>query len=99
MFSGTVRTRDRLRIGDDGEGKVTAVSGPDGGAAIAAGQIGKLWGLGDVRIGDAIGTPRTAAPGRQSFAPPTLETVVVPAAAPTGARCASRSTSSPSRTR
>jgi ribosomal protection tetracycline resistance protein len=78
MFSGTVRTRDRLRIGDDGEGKVTAVSGPDGGAAIAAGQIGKLWGLGDVRIGDAIGTPRTAAPGRQSFAPPTLETVVVP---------------------
>jgi ribosomal protection tetracycline resistance protein len=78
MFSGTVRTRDRLRIGDDGEGKVTAVSGPDGGAAIAAGQIGKLWGLGDVRIGDAIGTPRRAAPGRQSFAPPTLETVVVP---------------------
>jgi len=78
MFSGTVRTRDRLRIGGDGEGKVTAVSGPDGGAAIAAGQIGKLWGLGDVRIGDAIGTPRTAAPGRQSFAPPTLETVVVP---------------------
>jgi ribosomal protection tetracycline resistance protein len=73
-----VRTRDRLRIGGDGEGKVTAVSGPDGGAAIAAGQIGKLWGLGDVRIGDAIGTPRTAAPGRQSFAPPTLETVVVP---------------------
>jgi ribosomal protection tetracycline resistance protein len=78
MFSGTVRTRDRLRIGGDGEGKVTAVSGPDGGAAIAAGQIGKLWGLGDVRIGDAIGTPRRAAPGRQSFAPPTLETVVVP---------------------
>jgi len=35
-----------------------------------------VWGLGDVRIGDAIGEARTAS--GLHFAPPTLETVVVP---------------------
>ena len=67
MFSGTVRTRDRLRFGrdgtkgeGDGEGKVTAISVFEHGAAVrrgsvAAGRIGKFWGLGDIRIGDAIG--------------------------------------------
>src|SRR6266540_3123315 len=57
MFSGTVRTRDRLRFRRDDEGKVTAISVFDRGSAVqrasvAAGQIGKLWGLGDVQIGD-----------------------------------------------
>ncbi len=37
----------------------------------------KLWGLGGVRIGDGLGTPPPRAVERQ-FAPPTLETVVVP---------------------
>ncbi|MEV6399353.1 translation factor GTPase family protein [Streptomyces sp. NPDC051907] len=86
MFSGTVRIRDRLRIGQDGEGKVTAVSVFDHGTAVrrpsvAAGQIGKLWGLGDVRIGDAVGDPSAEPPkttAERQFAPPTLETVVVP---------------------
>jgi ribosomal protection tetracycline resistance protein len=82
MFSGTVRTRDRLRFPPDGERKVTAISVFDHGSAvrrgsIAAGRIGKLWGLGDVRIGDAIGTSPTT-PERHHFAPPTLETVIVP---------------------
>jgi ribosomal protection tetracycline resistance protein len=82
MFSGTVRVRDRLRFGRDGEGRVTAISVFHHGSAVrrasvAAGQIGKLWGLGDVQIGDAIGGARTTAPQR-SFAPPTLETVIVP---------------------
>jgi ribosomal protection tetracycline resistance protein len=84
MFSGTVRVRDRLRFGRGNEGKVTAIGVFDRGAAVrrgavAAGQIGKLWGLGDIRIGDAIGMPRTTTPQRHHFAPPTLETVVVPA--------------------
>ncbi|WP_455680994.1 GTP-binding protein [Streptomyces huasconensis] len=96
VFSGTVRTRDRVAItgitdgvvGDraDGrrEGKVTAVSVFDQGtdvrrAEVRAGQIGRLWGLGDVRIGDVIGVPpKGAAPGGRFFAPPTLETVVTP---------------------
>jgi ribosomal protection tetracycline resistance protein len=83
MFSGTVRTRDRLRFRQDAEGKVTAISVFDRGAAasrpsVAAGQIGKLWGLADVEIGDAIGDAGSAPPQRHYFAPPTLETVVVP---------------------
>jgi ribosomal protection tetracycline resistance protein len=83
MFSGTLRTRDRPRFGGDREDRVTAIRVFDHGAAVergsvGAGRIGKLWGLGDVRIGDTIGEPtRTAADARQ-FAPPTLETVVVP---------------------
>ncbi|MGH3146446.1 MAG: GTP-binding protein, partial [Rubrobacter sp.] len=81
MFSGTVRVRDRLHLGQEEE-KVTAISVFDRGLdyrreSVAAGQIGKLWGLGEVRIGDAVGGPRTTQE-RHYFAPPTLETVVVP---------------------
>ena len=47
-------------------------------ACVTAGQIGKLWGLGAIRIGDTLGPGQAAAPGRH-FAPPSLETVVVPA--------------------
>jgi ribosomal protection tetracycline resistance protein len=92
MFSGTVRTRDRLRVGPDGARKVTAISvfadGSDARrASVSAGQIGKLWGLAEIRVGDAVGsvpTPaglmqaRRAHAERHQFAPPTLETVVVP---------------------
>ena len=81
MFSGTVRTRDRLRFGEDGERKVTAIDVFDNGASarrgsVSAGEIGKLWGLTEIQIGDAIGRPRSSA--EHHFAPPTLETVVVP---------------------
>jgi ribosomal protection tetracycline resistance protein len=81
MFSGTVQTRDRLRFGDDAEGKVTAIHVFDHGTAaqrgsVSAGEIGKLWGLAEVRIGDSIGAQRPGA--EHHFAPPTLETVVVP---------------------
>jgi ribosomal protection tetracycline resistance protein len=82
LCSGTVRVRDRLRFGRDREAKVTAISVFDRGAAvqrpaIAAGQIGKLWGLGEIRVGDRLGVPGTTAP-EHHFDPPTLETVVVP---------------------
>jgi ribosomal protection tetracycline resistance protein len=81
MFSGTVRTRDRVRAGPGGARKVTAISvfadGSDARrASVSAGQIGKLWGL-EVRVGDVIGAP-LGQPERHQFAPPTLETVVVP---------------------
>ncbi|MEV5528384.1 translation factor GTPase family protein [Streptomyces prunicolor] len=82
MFSGTLRTRDRITFGDAGEeGKVTSVSvfdhGTDiGSDSVPAGRIGRLWGLGEIRIGDSIGVPRKAV--EHFFAPPTLETVVVP---------------------
>ncbi|MFD9906588.1 GTP-binding protein [Streptomyces sp. NPDC059063] len=85
MFSGTVRVRDRVPPGGrDGDGKVTAVSVFEQGAAVrrdavGAGQIALLWGLGGVRIGDVLGDTG-AVPDRRTghFAPPTLETVVVP---------------------
>jgi ribosomal protection tetracycline resistance protein len=82
MFSGTVRTRDRLRFPRGNDAKVTAIRVFDRAAAsrrgsVAAGQIGKLWGLGDVQIGEEFGRPRTA-PSDHYFAPPSLETVVVP---------------------
>jgi ribosomal protection tetracycline resistance protein len=76
MFSGTVRVRDRFAAG-----RVTALRVfADGAAvpadAVAAGRIAQLWGLAEVRIGDALGTPPTGPDHR--FAPPTLETVVLP---------------------
>ncbi|MFI6567353.1 GTP-binding protein [Streptomyces sp. NPDC050534] len=82
MFSGTLRTRDRIPFGETRqEGRVTAISVFDQGAdaradAVPAGRIARLWGLTDIRIGDAIGEPRKAY--EHFFAPPTLETVVVP---------------------
>ena len=81
IFSGTVSVRDLLRFRDGNEAKVTAIRAFEHGSAlrrasVAAGEIGKLSGLGDVRIGDEIGVPRKAQ--RHHFAPPTLETVVVP---------------------
>ena len=80
VFSGTVRTRDRLHLGHDREQKVTAIGVFDQGetarrASVSAGEIAKLWGLADVQVGDAIGVPRRSA--EHHFAPPTLETVVV----------------------
>ena len=81
MFTGTLWTRDRLpsRHGDDQ--KVTAIRVFDSATdvqrtSVVAGEIGKLWGLADIRIGDAFGSARTSE--HQHFAPPTLETVVVP---------------------
>jgi ribosomal protection tetracycline resistance protein len=81
VFSGTVRVRDRLRFRDDEE-KVTAIGVFEHGSSVrstsvAARRIGKLWGLDDVRIGDEIGDSRTPL-ARHHFAPPTLETAVVP---------------------
>jgi ribosomal protection tetracycline resistance protein len=100
VFTGTVRTRDKVPFGADGgtgrgadggagagagqgkSAKVTGLSVFDGGTTVrgdevAAGRIGRLWGLTDVRIGDAIGVP-PAGQVRHHFSPPTLETVVLP---------------------
>ncbi|WP_246083026.1 elongation factor G [Nonomuraea diastatica] len=86
MFSGTIRTRDRLRFaGEPGaarEGKVTAITVFDRGTAapvpeVGAGRIARLRGLAEVRIGDTIGLPRKVE-AQGHFAPPTLETVVTP---------------------
>ena len=82
MFAGQVATRDLLAFGRDLQAKVTGIRVFDRGAApvrekIFAGQIGKIWGLADVQIGDVIGRSRLSNDGHH-FAPPTLETVVLP---------------------
>jgi ribosomal protection tetracycline resistance protein len=83
IFSGTVKTRDRVRFGEGGEDKVTSIrvflDGADvQRASASAGEIAKLWGLSEVQIGDSIGDVG-ARPLAHEFAPPTLESVVVPA--------------------
>ena len=82
MFSGTVHVRDRLRFGSGLDGRVTAVAVFERGPAVQrpavrAGQIGKLWGLAEARIGDRIGDLAGNDAGLR-FPPPTLESAVVP---------------------
>jgi ribosomal protection tetracycline resistance protein len=72
----------RTPAGGAHEARVTAIRVFDAGRdvpsrAVVAGQIGKLWGLGAIQVGDAIGTPRPGA-ARRHFALPTLETMIVP---------------------
>ncbi len=81
LFTGAVQVRDRVRVGD-AERIITAIRVFEAGAApardsVGAGRIAKLYGLGDVRIGDTIGAPRSFAE-RHHFSPPTLETVIAP---------------------
>ncbi|MEV4159986.1 translation factor GTPase family protein [Nonomuraea dietziae] len=78
MFSGALPVREQTDAG-----RVTAISVFERGSAVqrgqvVAGRIARVRGLTDVRIGDTIGTPVKEAEAHH-FAPPTLETVVVPA--------------------
>jgi ribosomal protection tetracycline resistance protein len=82
MFSGAVHVRDRIQLGPGRDNKVIKVAVFERGAAVqrqtvSAGQIAKLWGLADARIGDRIGTV-AATDTRHQFPPPTLESAVVP---------------------
>jgi ribosomal protection tetracycline resistance protein len=81
MFSGTTHVRDRLQLASGIEDKVTALTVFERGPAVprqavSAGQIGKLWGLGQARVGDRIGAAGHDA--ALQFPPPTLESAVVP---------------------
>ena len=81
IFSGTIGTRDRVRFGAGLEDKVTDIAVFERGRAVqrpsvSAGEVAKLWGLDEIRIGDHIGEAGSA-PAQQHFPPPTLESVVV----------------------
>ena len=74
VFSGRVNVRDRFDAG-----KVTAIRVfADGDAvqrdAVQAGEIARLWGLGEIQVGDWLGEPHRAV--EHHFAPPTFEAVV-----------------------
>src|SRR5262249_61505835 len=71
-----------LPPGRDGARKITAIGVFERGPAVprelvSAGQIGLLWGLRDVQVGDTLGVPP---PGRRRhrLARPALETAVAP---------------------
>src|SRR5436190_5933994 len=81
LFTGTLRTRDRVESARGRAQTVTAISVFEPGGTVSrpsvvAGQIARLSGLRDVQIGDWIGRPPLEGPGHQ-FAPPTMESVVV----------------------
>jgi ribosomal protection tetracycline resistance protein len=89
MFAGRLRLREKTQAGrvtsiDIFGQQASRAAGQQAGqqasqpaGEITAGQIGRLWGLNGVRIGDTLGAepPRAT---RHRFAPPTLETVVSP---------------------
>jgi ribosomal protection tetracycline resistance protein len=82
MFSSTARVRDRLRLSNGVEDKVTGIAVYERGpampsACVSAGEIGKLWGLQHARIGDLVGQSGTG-DACHEFPPPMLESVVVP---------------------
>jgi len=82
IFSGTVHTREQVRFSRRGDhGKLTAIrvfrDGRDAPQrSVSAGEIAKLSGLADIRIGDSIGAANRSM--AHEFSPPTLESVVVP---------------------
>jgi ribosomal protection tetracycline resistance protein len=82
MFSGSIRVRSRLEYGNGHNARVTGISVFDAGAAVprsalSAGEIGRISGLTDAKIGDTVGVPRSG-PQNHQFASPTLETVIEP---------------------
>ncbi|MEZ2129430.1 MULTISPECIES: GTP-binding protein [unclassified Sinorhizobium] len=81
LTSGTIEVRDDLDL-PRGPAKVTSIQVfNEGGigkvARFRAGQIARLGGLTNARIGDGVGM-RGPSGGRHHFAPPTLETRVLP---------------------
>jgi ribosomal protection tetracycline resistance protein len=90
LFSGIVRTRDRLVYGLGHEDKVTAIASADlrfghTRTSVSAGDIVKIWGLHHVQIGDRIGQAGIDERDHQ-FAPPTMESVIQPCDPADGAR-------------
>jgi ribosomal protection tetracycline resistance protein len=79
MFTGSVRVRQRLDLPGGRLGKVAGIQLFEAGrwvsaAEVGPGQIGRLTGLGAVRVGDVFGDRSDAAD--HHFAPPTLEAAV-----------------------
>ncbi|HEY3723043.1 MAG TPA: translation factor GTPase family protein [Acidimicrobiia bacterium] len=84
MFSGTLRTRDRVRLRADAPtgDTVTGIEVFEAGGTrprreTSAGDIARVRGLSTARIGDGFGTA-AGARAPYTFSPPTLETAIVP---------------------
>lgn len=93
LTSGTVRLRQYLDL-PKGPERVTAIQLFEEGRSrgvdsVRAGQIARVGGLTGARIGDAVGGDPLS-DGRAYFAPPTLETRVLPGGLPRRRRCGLR---------
>jgi ribosomal protection tetracycline resistance protein len=83
LFAGTLRPRQRVRVGGGEEAKPTQVKvfAPPGAPrrdTLAAGEMATVRGLGAVRVGDAIGVPPPGEAETARFPRPALEAVVYP---------------------
>jgi ribosomal protection tetracycline resistance protein len=83
MFAGSLRARQRVRVGGREDAKPTSVKvfAPAGAPrrdTAVAGEMAAVRGLGAVRVGDAIGTAPNGSDERARFPRPALEAVVVP---------------------
>ena len=83
MFCGSLRTRDRVRTSRGLAQKVTAIEAFAGGmasssAVLHAGQIGKVWGLSDIRVGESVGSAAAVEGREAAFDPPAFEAVIEP---------------------
>ena len=83
MFAGSLRARQRVRVGGIDEAKPTSVKvfAPPGTPrrdTAAAGEMAAVRGLGEVRVGDAIGLAPPGGDERARFPRPVLEAVVLP---------------------
>jgi len=83
LFAGTLRPRQRVRVGGGKEAKPTSIKvfAPAGAPrrdVIVPGEMAAVRGLGAVRVGDAIGEPPPGETETARFPRPTLEAVAFP---------------------
>ena len=83
LFAGTLRPRQRVRVGGGEDAKPTSIKvfAPAGAPrrdTLAAGEMATVRGLGAVRVGDAIGEPPPGDEATARFPRPALEAVVYP---------------------
>ncbi len=83
LFAGTLRARERVRVGAGEEAKATSIrvfapAGAPRRDTLRAGEMATVRGLGAVRVGDAIGVPPPGEAETARFPRPALEAVVYP---------------------
>ena len=81
LFAGTLRPRQRVRVGGGDEAKATSIRvfAPTGAPrrdTVTAGEMATVRGLGTVRVGDSIGEPPPGEDVAARFPRPALEAVV-----------------------
>jgi ribosomal protection tetracycline resistance protein len=81
LFAGTLRPRQRVRVGGGDEAKATSIrvfapAGAPRRDVLTAGEMATVRGLGSVRVGDALGEPPPGQDVAARFPRPALEAVV-----------------------